>query len=168
MWMAEVRSVRVDPCGQRGKIQWPRADMHPIGGPCVAFSSAAPCHPPASGRRLPATAPTSVVESASFGGASWQISPVSHSLYIGLSKFQTPADISVMNAGHGSDEDIEEYVMGQLGAPGSTPVVRLEEHLLTCPQCMLSAEEALEFARAMRETIDVVERASLTARNTRG
>jgi anti-sigma factor RsiW len=63
-----------------------------------------------------------------------------------------------MRSAHASDENIEGYVLGRLGAPESAPVVRLEEHLLTCPRCLLRAEDAVEFAQTMRDTIVKLER----------
>jgi hypothetical protein len=63
-----------------------------------------------------------------------------------------------MRSAHASDENIERYVLGRLGSPDSAPVVRLEEHLLTCPRCLLQAEDAVEFAQAMRDTIVKLER----------
>jgi hypothetical protein len=52
---------------------------------------------------------------------------------------------------HPKYDQIEAYVLGNFGAPESPAVAKLECHLLTCPACILQAEEALDFVRAVRE-----------------
>jgi hypothetical protein len=54
---------------------------------------------------------------------------------------------------HPSSEKIIRYVRGYLDAPGSPVVLRLEEHLLNCPHCVLRAELAVEFAQALRAAV---------------
>ena len=54
---------------------------------------------------------------------------------------------------HPSDQKIGQYVRGRLGVPGSEPVVRLEEHLLVCPTCILRAEEEVELGQEIREVL---------------
>jgi hypothetical protein len=54
---------------------------------------------------------------------------------------------------HPSYEKIVRYVRGYLGAPRSPEVVRLEEHLLKCPHCILRAERAVEFGQALRAAV---------------
>ena len=54
-------------------------------------------------------------------------------------------------AGHPHDDQIEAYVFGRFGAPNTPAVMRLENHLITCSQCILEAEAALDFVRTLRE-----------------
>jgi hypothetical protein len=58
-----------------------------------------------------------------------------------------------MTVTHTSDEEIEQYVRGQLGNPGSRAVLQVEKHLLRCPSCVLRAERAVELGQAMREAL---------------
>jgi hypothetical protein len=53
--------------------------------------------------------------------------------------------------GHPEDDQIEEYVLGRMGPPATPAVMRLESHLLSCPRCIVRAEEALDFVRVVRE-----------------
>ena len=58
-----------------------------------------------------------------------------------------------MTVVHPSDEKLVLYVRGRFGAPGSPPVVRLEEHLLNCPHCVLRAERAVELGQVIKAAL---------------
>jgi hypothetical protein len=57
---------------------------------------------------------------------------------------------------HPSDQKIEQYVRGRLGLPNSAQVVRLEEHLLVCPLCILRAEKEVALGQAIREALTTI------------
>jgi hypothetical protein len=58
---------------------------------------------------------------------------------------------------HPDEEQIEAYVLGRAGWPKAPEVLRLESHLLSCSQCILIAEEALQFVREVREVLTILE-----------
>ena len=52
---------------------------------------------------------------------------------------------------HISDEDLERYHLGMV--KDEAELAALEEHLLACPECVTRAEQASDYADAMRAAI---------------
>jgi hypothetical protein len=67
--------------------------------------------------------------------------------------------IPVMTVVHPSDDRLERYVTGRLGAPGSPAVLRLEDHLFRCTHCVLKGERMVQHAQAMRGMIATLRQA---------
>jgi hypothetical protein len=59
---------------------------------------------------------------------------------------------------HPSDEKVVLWVRGRLGDPGAPVVQRLEEHVLSCPHCVLRAERAVELGQALRAAVLALEK----------
>lgn len=53
--------------------------------------------------------------------------------------------------GHPDEQTLEAYLLGSLP---QRKTKRIEEHLLTCPECVEDAKEVEEYMRSMRKALD--------------